>query len=110
MFHLAAVAASFVALAVCAFSDRAKRLAEGCLGAFDAATGAVDHLRRDFHFVEFGPFLGNFFAKAVVVVDGGKPCFAFLAVKPAAGDVWIHKRLLFPVSLIYPFSSGSASD
>ena len=95
MFHFATVAASFVALAVDALSDRAKRLAEGRLGAFDAATGAVNHLRRDFHFVELGPFPSDFFAKGVVVIDGGKPCFAFFAVKSAAGDKWIHLKVLF---------------
>ena len=95
MFHFATVAASFVALAVDALSDRAKRLTEGRLGAFDATAGAVDHLRRDFYLVELGPFLGNFFAKGVVVIDGGEPCFAFFAVESAAGDKWIHLKVLF---------------
>lgn len=103
MFHFAAVAASFVALAVDALSDRAKRLTEGSLGAFDATAGAVDHLRRDFYLVELGPFLGNFFAKGVVVIDGGKPCFAFFAVKPAAGDKLIHLKDLFSGFLNIPF-------
>ncbi len=70
-------------------------MAEGSLGAFDAATSAVDHLRRDFHFVEFGPFPGDFFAKGVVVIDGGEPCFAFFAVESAAGDKLIHLKVLF---------------
>ena len=60
MFHFAAFTASGKAFALGAFTDGAERLAERRFRAFDAATGAVDHLRRDFNFVEFRPFFGDF--------------------------------------------------
>ena len=60
MFHFAAFAAGGKAFALGAFAYGAERLAKRRFGAFDAATGAVDHLRRDFNFVEFRPFFGDF--------------------------------------------------
>ena len=51
--HFAAFSASGKAFALGAFADGAERLAERRFRAFDAATGAVDHWRRDFYFVEF---------------------------------------------------------
>ena len=95
MFHFAAFTAGGKTFALGAFADGAERLAERRFGAFDAATGAVDHLRRDFHFVEFRPFLCDFYAERVVVVDGGKAGFAFFAVESAAGDIAIHNKFLF---------------
>ena len=60
MFHFAAFTASGEAFALGAFVDGAERLAERRFGPFDAATGAVNHCRRDFDFVEFRPFFGDF--------------------------------------------------
>ena len=88
--HFAAFSAGGKAFALGAFADRAERLAERRFRAFDAAAGAVDHLWRDFHFVEFRPFFGDFCTQHVVVVDGGKAGFAFFAVESAASDILIH--------------------
>ena len=90
MLHFAAFTAGGKALALSTFADGAERLAERRFRAFDAATGAVDHLRCDFHFVEFRPFFGDFCTQHVVVVDGGKAGFAFFAVESAASDILIH--------------------
>ena len=90
MFHFAAFSAGGKALALGTFADGAERLAKRRFGAFDAATGAVDHWRCDFYFVEFRPFFGDFCTQHVVVVDGGKAGFAFFAVEPAASDILIH--------------------
>ena len=90
MFHFAAFTASGKAFALGAFADGTERLAERCFRAFDAAAGAVDHLRRDFHFVEFRPFFGDFCTQRVVVVDGGDAGFALFAVESAASDILIH--------------------
>ena len=90
--YFAAIAAGGKTFALGAFADGAERLAERRFGAFDAATGAVDHLRRDFHFVEFRPFLRDFCTQLVVVVDGGKSGFAFFTVESAASDVVVHNN------------------
>ena len=90
VFHFAAFTAGGKPFALGAFADGAERLAERRFRAFDAAAGAVDHLRRDFNFVEFRPFLGDFCTQRVVVVDGGKAGFALFAVEPAASDILIH--------------------
>lgn len=90
MFHFAAFAAGGKAFALGAFADGAERLAKWRFGAFNAAAGAVDHWRRDFHFVEFRPFFGDFCAQHIVVVDGGNAGFALFAVESAASDVLIH--------------------
>ena len=90
MLHFAAFTAGGKPFALGAFADGAERLAKRRFGAFDAATGAVDHLWRDFHFVEFRPFLGDFCTQRVVVVDGGKAGFALFAVESAASDILIH--------------------
>ena len=95
VFHFAAIAAGGKTFALGAFADGAERLAERRFRAFDAATGAVDHLRRDFHFVEFRPFLGDFCSQHVVIVDSSDAGFALFAVESAAGDKLIHLKVLF---------------
>ena len=90
MFHFAAFTASGKPFALGAFADGAERLAKRRFGAFDAAAGAVDHLWRDFHFVEFRPFLGDFCTQHVVILDGGDAGFALFAVESAASDILIH--------------------
>ena len=95
MLHFAAFTAGGKALALGTFADGAERLAERRFRAFDAATGAVDHWRRDFNFVEFRPFLGDFCTHRVVVVDGGEASFALFAVESAASDKVIHCKFLY---------------
>ena len=90
MFHFAAFTAGGKPFALGAFADGAERLAKRRFGAFDAAAGAVDHLWRDFHFVEFRPFFGDFCSQHVVIVDGGDAGFALFAVESAASDILIH--------------------
>ena len=45
----------------------AELVAEGRFGALYAASGAVDHVRRDRYPVEFRPKRGGFLAQSVVV-------------------------------------------
>jgi len=90
MLHFAAFTAGGKAFALSTFADWAERLAERRFRAFDAATGAVDHWRRDFYFVEFRPFFGDFCTQHVVVVDGGEAGFALFAVESTASDILIH--------------------
>ncbi len=88
--HFAAFSAGGKALALGTFADGAERLAERRFRAFDAATGAVDHWRCDFCFVEFRPFFGDFCTQRIIVVDGCKAGFALFAVESAASDILIH--------------------
>ena len=92
MFHFAAFSAGGKALALCTFADGAERLAKRRFGAFDAAAGAVDHLWRDFYFVEFRPFFDYFCTQRIIVVDGGKAGFAFFAVESATSNILIHVK------------------
>ena len=64
----------------------AELVAEGRFGALYAASGAVDHVRRDRYPVELCPKRGGFLAQSVVVCYRCDSGVAGLAVQSAAAD------------------------
>ena len=92
--HFGAIRACFNLPALSAMPNRAHRFAVGRLCAVHAAPDAVDHRRCDFHTVEFGPFLGDFFAQRLVLVHRCDARFAFFAVKSAVGNQLVHGRMV----------------
>ena len=64
----------------------AELVAEERFGALYAASGAVDHVRRDRYPVKLCPKRGGFLAQSIIVCNRCDSGITFFAVQPAAAD------------------------
>lgn len=88
--HLRAVGTGIKALFPDAFMYGAELVTERRFCSVYAASGAVDHVRRDCYPVELCPQGGSFFTQGVVVCERCDSGVAGFTVQPAAADQLIR--------------------